>query len=84
MELLISVCMSISSLSEMPQVPEVQLFAAYFSQWHQTPINDYGSAQTSRTGLFFATACAQMVASTDWAERLCSLCRHPKDSDGTT
>jgi len=41
MELLISVCVSISSLSEMPQVPEVQLFAAYFPQWHQTPINDY-------------------------------------------
>ena len=32
MELLISVCVSISSLSEMPQVPEVQLFAAYFPQ----------------------------------------------------
>ena len=41
MELLISVCVSISSLSKMPQVPEVQLFAAYFPQWHQTPLNDY-------------------------------------------
>lgn len=85
MELLISVCVSISSLSKMPQVPEVQLFAAHFPQWHQTPLNDYiGSAQTSWTGLFFATVCAQMVASTDLAERLCSLSRHPKGSDGTT
>jgi len=28
-------------LSTMPQVPKVQLFAAYFPQWHQTPLNDY-------------------------------------------
>jgi len=33
--------LAISSLSKMPQVPEVQLFAAYFPQWHQTPLNDY-------------------------------------------
>ena len=36
------VCVSVScSLSKMPQVPEVQLFAAYFPQWHQTPLNDF-------------------------------------------
>ena len=35
------VCVFVSSLSKMPQVPEVQLFAAYFPQWHQTPLNDY-------------------------------------------